>query len=141
MSVPMMVARPILRDQRGLLAWGEPFLRALLQEGMGYVVRADPWRSVCADGDRLSGLDHAVEHVDDDGDLSSLAWQGPRAELGADQMLVSAHGGLSVVAAPVLLQTLQQVMPSGWWQSVQAATWKRPATKVACASMSRAPML
>ena len=28
MSVPMMVARPILRDQRGLLAWGGPFLSA-----------------------------------------------------------------------------------------------------------------
>jgi hypothetical protein len=28
MSVPMMVARPMLHDQRGLLAWGGPFLSA-----------------------------------------------------------------------------------------------------------------
>ena len=30
-------------------------------------------KSYIADGDRLSGSDHAVEHVDGDGDLSSLA--------------------------------------------------------------------
>jgi hypothetical protein len=28
MSVPMMVARPLLHDQRGLLAWGRPFFSA-----------------------------------------------------------------------------------------------------------------
>ncbi len=36
MSVPMKVARPILRDQRGLLAWGEPFLSA----------GDEPWMSI-----------------------------------------------------------------------------------------------
>lgn len=36
MSVPKKVARPILRDQRGLLAWGEPFLSA----------GDEPWMSI-----------------------------------------------------------------------------------------------
>ena len=71
------------------------------REGSGYVARPNPWTLACADGDRLSGPGHAVEHVDRDGDPSSLAWQGPGTKLGADQMLVSAHGGLGVVAAPI----------------------------------------
>ncbi len=60
-----------------------------------------PWRPIPRHGDRLSGPDHTVEHADGDGDLSSLGWQGPGTKLGADQMLVSAHGGLGVVAAPI----------------------------------------
>ena len=66
----------------------------------------------CANGDRLSGPDHTIEHADGDGDLSLLTWQDPGTKLGPNQMLVSAHGGLGVVATPIPGRPLPSDAPS-----------------------------
>ena len=48
-------------------------------------------------GEGLRFADHAVEHLDSEGDLAVLTKLGLGARLGADQVLVSAHGGFDGV--------------------------------------------
>ncbi len=61
----------------------------------------DPHGSA-SDGDRLGGADHAVEHLDSEGDLAVLSGPAAGTELGPDQVLVAAHGGFGLIALAVL---------------------------------------
>ncbi len=51
----------------------------------------DPHGSA-SDGNRLGDADHAVEHLDSDGDLAMLTGPAAGTQLGPDQVLVAAHG-------------------------------------------------
>ncbi len=59
-----------------------------------------------ADGDGLGFADHAVEYLDSEGDLAQLSGSYASAQLGADQMFITAHCGFRMVALPVSGGTL-----------------------------------
>src|SRR5438270_4758068 len=61
---------------------------------------------MAAYGDWLGLADHAVEHLDGEGDLTSLTGKGACAELGPDQMFIPADRGLGQVAPTVTSRTL-----------------------------------
>src|SRR3712207_3114239 len=54
-----------------------------------------------ADGDRLGGPDHAVEHLDGDGGFALLGRQGAGAQLRTDEALVAPDRGLREAAAAI----------------------------------------
>ena len=60
----------------------------------------DP-RGSAADGNGLGFADHAVEHLDSEGDLAVLGRSAAGTELGPDQVLVAAHRRFGMVAYPV----------------------------------------
>ena len=61
----------------------------------------DPHGSA-ADRDGLGVTDHAVEHLDSEGDLAVLSGPAAGTQLGPDQVLVAARGGFSLIAQAVL---------------------------------------
>ncbi len=58
----------------------------------------DPYGSA-TDGDGLGGADHAVEHLDSEGDLATLGGPAAGTELGPDQVLVATRGGFGLASA------------------------------------------
>ena len=76
-------------------------------DGVGAWTRAraagglDPQGSA-SDGDGLGGADHAVEHLDSEGDLAVLSGPATGPQLGPDQVLGALHGGFCLVAQAVL---------------------------------------
>jgi len=61
---------------------------------------------LASDGDRLCDVNHTVEHLDGEGGLALLSGSGAGAQLGPDQVLVSAHHRFCVVAPAVTGRTL-----------------------------------
>src|SRR5215204_405526 len=76
--------------------------RALVHGG-GRAGSGGPFRSASgdADGDRLGGADHAVEHPDSDGGLAPLGGQTACAGLRSDDRLEAPGRGLREAAAAV----------------------------------------
>ena len=61
----------------------------------------DPHGSA-ADADGFGFADHAVELLDSEGDLAVLSGPATGTQLGADQVLVAAHGGFGLITQAVL---------------------------------------
>ena len=63
------------------------------------------------DADGLCVADHAVEHLDSQGDLATLTGATAGSELGPDQVLIAAHGGSGVVALAIPSRALPAMRP------------------------------
>ena len=64
-----------------------------------------------ADGNGLGFADHAVECLNGKGDFAVLTWPAASAQLGPDQVFVTAHCCFRVVAYPVPVARCQPMRP------------------------------
>ena len=80
------------------------------------------WRCLVTarNGDGLGFLDHAVEHLDSESNLSFLAILGADVELGPDQMLVPASGGIGQIAPAEPVARCQVIRPC----SAKSRIWR-----------------
>ena len=75
---------------------------------------------------RLGGADYAVEHLDGERDLAALTGPNARTELGPDEVLVAAHGGLDSLNATDKTVRARRRDRSGRRSGSRRRRWRRP---------------